>query len=345
MKNKSKKSIFEYAASIFWNASERRLRALWRILGVLLCTAILTFIFSVPFFATGGNARAPYIEKVVLYVAAVVSVFLATRFLDRRRFSDTGIYIKRNWWIDLGFGLLLGALLMTFIFLLELAAGWITIGETFSTAEPSQSFLIALLLPILLQVIVGIAEELMFRGYLLLNLAEGFNLPRIGPRWALIIAWLLTSAVFGIAHLITPNATLVSSINITLIGIWLGLGYVLTGSLAIPIGIHIAWNFFQGHVFGFPISGGREFSTTIISIQQGGPVLWTGGAFGPEAGLLGLFAAVLGVLLVLAWIRTRYHKLSLDTAIPEPPSARQASVRQNNNELQKGDHEQLLPDA
>ena len=123
---------------------------------------------------------------------------LATRFLDRRQFSGTGIYMNRNWWIDLDFGLLLGALMMTFIFLVELAAGWITISEIFYTANASQPFLVVILLPVLLALIVGIAEELTFRGYLLLNLVEGFNLRMIGPRWALILSWLFTSSSSGL---------------------------------------------------------------------------------------------------------------------------------------------------
>ncbi|MFC2031021.1 hypothetical protein ACFLWA_09865, partial [Chloroflexota bacterium] len=89
--DKSKISLIQNAASIFWNSNERRLRALWRVLGALLCTAILTFVFGAPFFAVSGAGPAPYIEKILLYVAALLSVFLATRFLDRRRFSDTGI--------------------------------------------------------------------------------------------------------------------------------------------------------------------------------------------------------------------------------------------------------------
>jgi membrane protease YdiL (CAAX protease family) len=322
VKNKSEKSFVRKVASIFWNFNERRLRASWRVLGTLLCTVILTFIFGMPFYAAGGEGPAPYIEKIVLYVAAVVSVVLATRFLDKRRFSDTGIYMKRDWWIDLGFGLLLGAALMTFIFLVEFAAGWITINETFYSANSSQPFLLVMLLPLLLMLLVGIAEELMFRGYLLPNLAEGFNLRMIGPKWALILAWVLTSALFGFAHMTNPNATLGSSVYITLIAMWLGLGYVLTGSLAIPIGIHITWNLFQGYVFGFPVSGGRDFPATFVLIEQGGPEVWTGGAFGPEAGLLGLSAFVLGVLLVVAWVRIRYGNLALFTAIAEPPSKR-----------------------
>lgn len=87
-----KKTFIQYVASIFWNFNEHRLHAFWQVLGTLLSTVILTIIFGAPIFAVIGAGPAPYIEQSVLYVAAVVSVFLATRFLDRRRFSDTGIY-------------------------------------------------------------------------------------------------------------------------------------------------------------------------------------------------------------------------------------------------------------
>jgi membrane protease YdiL (CAAX protease family) len=278
------------------------------------------FLFGMPFFALGGGSPESYIEKIILYLAVIVAILLTSRFIDKRRFSETGIYFNRSWWVDLGFGLLLGGVLMTIVFIVELAAGWITINGIFYHGNSDQPLLVGLLPPLLLMLIVGVAEELFFRGYLLLNLAEGFNLRMISPRWAVIIAWLLTSALFGFAHMINPNATVISSVYVTMFGIWLGLGYVLTGSLAIPIGIHITWNFFQGYVFGFPVSGGRDFTTTAIAIKQGGPQLWTGGAFGPEAGLIGLLALGLGVLIVVIWVRKRYDRLSLYTPIAEPPS-------------------------
>ena len=253
-------------------------------------------------------------------MAALIAIVIAARTLDKRPFSDTGIYFRREWWIDLGFGLLLGASLMTLVFLVELSAGWITISEFFVTADKSQPFLVAILFPVLLNLTVGIVEELMFRGYMLLNLAEGFNGPSISPRVSVMIAWLLTSAVFGVAHALLPNATLISTINIVLAGIWLGFAYVFTGSLAASIGVHITWNLFQGYVFGFPVSGGRDFATTVIGIQQGGPDLWTGGAFGPEGGLLGLLGFVLGIVLMAAWVRRRNGRLAIHSTIANPPS-------------------------
>jgi len=166
---------------------------------------------------------------------------------------------------------------------------------------------------------VGYYEELLVRGYLLRNLAEGLGLGTISTRWALLLAWLFTSALFGFLHAGNPNASAVSSANIGLAGLFLGLGILLTGELAIPIGLHIAWNFFQGNVFGFPVSGTRVSDATLFAIQQRGPAQWTGGAFGPEAGLIGLVAIAIGSGLILLWVRWRTGRIAIHTPFAEYP--------------------------
>jgi membrane protease YdiL (CAAX protease family) len=106
---------------------------------------------------------------------------------------------------------------------------------------------------------------------------------------------------------------------VTAAGLLLGLGYLFTGRLGISIGLHFSWNFFQGNVFGFPVSG-RDFGASFVGISQGGPEVWTGGAFGPEAGLLGFLAYGLGGLLVLLWVRGMYGSVRLvgDIAVYSP---------------------------
>ena len=154
------------------------------------------------------------------------------------------------------------------------------------------------------------------RGYLLRNLAEGLNFKRIGPRTALIAAYIISSLIFGGLHAANPNASLTSTLSIALAGLFLGLGFVLTGELAIPIGLHISWNFFQGNVFGFPVSGAYA-GPSFIAIQQAGPAWATGGAFGPEAGVIGLAAILLGCGLTLWWVRRRTGQLRMQTELAE----------------------------
>jgi membrane protease YdiL (CAAX protease family) len=145
-------------------------------------------------------------------------------------------------------------------------------------------------------------------------MAEGFNFKRIGPRAALLIGYVISSSMFGLFHLSNPNTSWISTVNLIVAGLFLGLGFVLTGELAIPIGIHITWNFFQGNVFGFPVSGGAT-GASFIGIQQGGPEIWTGGAFGPEAGLIGIAAIAIGCLLTILWVRWRYGEARLKESL------------------------------
>jgi membrane protease YdiL (CAAX protease family) len=317
----NKTSLLWKIASVFWNGGERRPRALWRMVGLVVLVAVISVISQVmlSLFVSPDYVPASFSGQIQLNIVFVVAVWLAVRFLDRRKFSETGIQSGKNWWLDFGFGLALGAILMTAIFLIEMAAGWLTVIETFKIAESGPSFALSILIPAAFFLTVGIAEELVFRGYFLLNIAEGFNLKRINPRNALIAAWVLTSAIFAVAHAANPNATVVSTANILMAGLWFGLPYVLTGSLAISIGTHITWNFFQGNVFGFPVSGTTFFPTTFVAIEQSGPSAWTGGLFGPEGGLLGLFGFVVGAVLTVLWLRVRYGRLAFVETIPNPP--------------------------
>jgi hypothetical protein len=84
---------------------------------------------------------------------------------------------------------------------------------------------------------------------------------------------------------------------------------VLTGQIALSIGLHFTWNFVQGNVFALPVSGRITHATSLFAVQQAGPELWTGGAFGPEAGLLGVLAALVGTGAIVLWVRWRYGRV------------------------------------
>ena len=325
---------------LFLDKSTGRLRALWRLaiqywlFWVLVPIAFNLLVVawlladsggrlasgSLDASAVSGSPALPLLSSVAGLSAAILTVWLAGRFLDRRPFSAFGFRLGAGWWLDLCFGMVLGALLMTILFLLELRLGWVEVTGSFETRGDAP-FVISMLFPVATFLCVSVSEETVSRGYQLKNAAEGLNHPALGPRGAILLAWFLSSVFFAVLHADNPNATSISTLNIVLAGLMLGYGYVLSGELAIPIGLHITWNLFQGAVYGFPVSGFGSFGPTLLATEQGGPELWTGGSFGPEGGLLAPAVMLLGMSLVALWTRLRTGKISLHTPIAESPSS------------------------
>jgi hypothetical protein len=317
-------------ANLFSNPIEHRPRALWRILlqGLLflacflLVNLLVVGVGLVLLVSGPGLQNGPAITSLMTHPlvqvtttlgelgSILLSCWVASRWLDRRPFKAYGFHFSPRWWADFSFGLFLGALLMLFIFAAELSAGWIQVTGALQSLRPNTSFWAGISAYAVLFVCVGISEELLSRGYELRNLAEGLNFKPLNPRLALLLAYLLSSSMFGLFHLANPNTSWISTLNLVVAGLFLGLGYLLTGELGLSIGLHITWNFFEGNVFGFSVSGSGA-GATFIAIQQGGPLAWTGGAFGPEAGLIGLAAIGLGSLLILLWVRWRYGAVKL----------------------------------
>jgi uncharacterized protein len=323
---------------LFLDKSTGRLRALWRltiqywVFRVLVPIAFNLLVVAWLLADSGGRLASggldvsvvagspalPLVSGIAGLSAAILSVWLAGRLLDRRPFSAFGFRLGAGWWLDLCFGMVLGALLITAVFLIELRLGWVRVTGVFET-HGGAPLVVSLLIPAATFICVGISEETVFRGYQLKNAAEGLNYPRLGPRAAILLAWVLSSVFFAVLHADNPNATSISTLNIVLAGLMLGFGYVLSGELAVPIGLHITWNFFQGAVYGFPVSGFGAFGPTLLTTQQGGPRLWTGGSFGPEGGLLVPGIMLLGMSLVALWTHLRTGKISLHTPIAESP--------------------------
>jgi len=314
-----------------------RLRALWRLaiqywayrvlVPLVFNLLVVAWVLAIGRTTSGGlgtsvvsgSPALPLVSAVAGLVGVFLTVWLAGRFLDRRPFCEFGFHLGAGWWLDFLFGMALGALLITAVFLVELGLGWVEITGAFETYATAAPFGVSMLLPAAAFLCVGFSEETVFRGYQLKNAAEGLNYPALGPRGAILLAWVSSSVFFGVLHADNPSATPVSTFNIVLAGLMLGFGYVLSGELAIPIGLHVTWNLFQGAVYGFPVSGFGPFGATFLATEQGGPDLWTGGSFGPEGGLLGLAVMLLGFLLIALWTRLRIGKISLYSPIAESP--------------------------
>ena len=267
--------------TIFWNTEEKRVRAFFRILLFVLLAALFTTLIALVI-----NDFNPFFEKTFtnffVMLAILLSIYLAGSVLDKRKWKDFGITLVplKSFFS----GAILGALLIIVIFLIQYSLGWLTLKEIQFNTFHSRAFLVVFVGQIFRYLCGSIFEEAFSRGYLLVNLAEGFQ-GKLSNRQAVILSYLITSSIFGLLHMANENATWLSSVNLILIGLLLGWMAIKTGKLHFSIGLHAAWNIFQNNVFGFANSGKKTIAS-LYTFENSGGILWTGGSFGIEGGLL-----------------------------------------------------------
>ncbi len=290
--------------AIFISEDEPRLRAGWRlilhallvlftsiIIGVVWVSLVIAIDVTLP---SVNLAERPGVNELMVMALEVLTFTIATwiarRYLDHRSFRALGFSIDRSTWSDLVAGFLLSAFLLLALYLTTSIMGWSQFKSWAWESESTGQVISGMTFAFLLFLGVAFREELLSRGYHLQNLIQGTNIP---------VAVLISSIIFSTLHLANPNVTWMAVVGLLASGLFLAYAYLRTKSLWLPIGIHLGWNFFEGTVFGFPVSGMKSFS--LVQQQFSGPILLTGGAFGPEAGLI-----ILPTLLFGAWLIKRY---------------------------------------
>jgi membrane protease YdiL (CAAX protease family) len=131
---------------------------------------------------------------------------------------------------------------------------------------------------------------LVFRGFALQALIHN-----LGPFAAIS----LTAIFFGLAHVTNQNATLFSTVNTMLAGVWLGVAYLQTRSLWLATALHYSWNFTMAFVFGLPVSGFTNYKhLALLDGEAHAPAWLSGGDYGPEAGAAAAAALIVSLLLI-----------------------------------------------
>ena len=290
--------------TIFLSPDETRLRAGWRLvlhtlifLAITTLVGILTFI-PIGIFKIGFDSPLALVANELSMLAGITaSTFIARRFLDKRSIASLGLKPNLLAVKDILVGIFITFYQIGLMFVIEIALGWTKFDGFAWQIDPVSTVLSGLGLWLAIFLIVGWQEELLSRGYHLQTLESGLNV-----FWAV----LLSSSVFGFLHIFNPGASWISTLGIILAGFFLALPLILTRQLWLSIGLHIGWNFFEGVVFGFPVSGLNTFK--LLRHTVSGPGLWTGGVFGPEAGLLVIPALLLGSLLVFYYARSDFRQ-------------------------------------
>ena len=292
-----------FSMNPFFNSQEFRPRALIRIILFLVGSGVIFGLRTV--------FQAHGFEYVLTGMFLFIFFAVFFKWVDRRKnIDEAGLTLSKKWWIEFGAGTLFGVLAIAAIFGIEYYSGDIEV-LGFAWERVTSRFFGGLLVGYFLQMLsVGFYEEFISRSYLIPNIKEGVTFSSVSPKAATWIAILSSSALFGVGHLGNPEVSVFAIINIVGAGFMLALPYVLTGRLALSVGIHFSWNFFQGGIFGFRVSGIKPVRP-LMDIHQGGNTLWTGGAFGPEGGAIGLLGIGLILSLTLIYIRLKEGNLLL----------------------------------
>ena len=292
---------------IFLSSDEPRLRAGWRLaihtLLFLLITSVAGTVLFIPIFFMKIGFDSPLAlaaNEISMLIGIASSTWLARRFLDKRSFVSLGFKIDRLAAKDLLIGIFIPFFQIGLVFAIEIGMGWTKFNGFAWQADTAPTLLAGLGLWLAIFMIGGWQEELLSRGYHLQNLENGLNLS-----WAVLIS----SSVFGFLHIFNNGSSWISTLGIILAGLFLALPFILTRQLWLSIGVHIGWNFFEGVVFGFPVSGLDTYH--LLRHTVNGPELWTGGIFGPEAGLLVIPALLVGTVLILIYARSDFRKKNL----------------------------------
>ncbi|MDH4070379.1 MAG: CPBP family intramembrane metalloprotease [Ignavibacteria bacterium] len=257
------------------------IRSGWRI-GIFVVVAVaLMYLFASPLrFLRPGLAETSLswlgmlLGTVVALAGALLASYLLTRFVNRKPLGAIGLWFHAATFREFTAGCILGFLGMTIIFLALLLMNGVEV--TFTVIEPA-GIAAVILVSLFHFASAAMLEEVIFRGYPFQTLIQGVTV---------LPAVLIMAVLFSAAHFFNPNASVFGMINIALAAILLSVAYLKTRSLWLPFGLHLGWNFSQTTLYGLPTSGISFDQYQFLVASVSAPEWLSGGAFGPEGGLL-----------------------------------------------------------
>lgn len=254
------------------------------ILGSLIITPLVIFlsvshIFSYNFIAL--------LASLLSFAGISLLVFLRVKKIEKRKISSIG-FSKEKWLKKYIIGFLIGLILMGLVVLILYLFGFATINKI-PTQPIGKLALVNVFVLLIGWIIQGGTEEILTRGWLM-------NV--LGARYGIKFGLFISSVFFGALHLLNPNVNYIAILNIILVGYLFGLYVIKTNDLWGACGIHSAWNFAQGNLFGFEVSGLNINVGSLFDFNLTGNSLISGGSFGPEAGLCSTLILILGIIII-----------------------------------------------
>lgn len=286
---------------------EMKSNTLWRSAGRLVADIVLFYVIGtlitmflcVPLFliqkALGmemqeGSLPSLFLERLLMLIGYLSAAVLVLRWRNLP-LSLLGMSLRGRG-KDLLAGLGVAVLLYAVGFGTSLLMGTVEIASVQWVPRDLLGTLLFFLL-------VAVTEEVMLRGFVLGRmLSAGMNR---------FVALFLSSVLFSAMHLFNPNFALLPFVNILLAGCLLGASFLYTRNLCFPVVLHWFWNWLQGPVLGYEVSG-MDSGETLLTLRLTGSDLLTGGSFGFEGSLLCTVLLVVGTLAIIGYYERRGRK-------------------------------------
>ena len=271
---------------------------LW-IVGRFLAILVLTIPLS--FFSDGNIIMVAVAKSIRLAFigGTIISLFLMwVRYIEKRPIHTIGLSSNkaaRKYFVGFMIGITFMAANTLAFFVLGVAHF-----EGFYFEKHGINIVVSVFIMLFGYMVQSASEEIAVRGWLL---------PIIGAKYNAMVAVLVTSTMFGVIHLLNPNVTALSIINIVLAGVFMALIVILQGDIWSVCGYHCGWNWALANVFGYQISGYAPVGGALFNLRLEGSELLTGGYFGPEAGIIATVFLLFGIFVLTKMI---YRKKSAE---------------------------------
>lgn len=258
-------------------------------LGLFVCMGLYgTIGFGLLSLILGDEARHPgllvYTVTEASMLLSVLTPAVILLYFERRPFSDLGLTLKghvRGLW----YGLLVAMLLYLIGFGLSLAMGEVEVtGFQFDPLNLLGTFVFCLL--------VALTEEIMMRGYILGRLLH--------TRMNKFLALFVSALLFALLHIFNPNVAFLPMLNLVIAGMLIGASYLYTRNLCFPISLHLFWNWIQGPILGYQVSG-NDLGTSLLTLHLPEENVLNGGAFGFEGSLICTVLMIIFTILIVWW--------------------------------------------
>ena len=236
--------------------------------------------------------KTPFQSMIISFanlLGTFITIWLMMKFADEKPFHTLG-FKNHEIGKDIFKGIFLGFIIMFLGFAILCFSNQIQIINIVLDVN-------SLIAGLVLFIFVGITEEVLVRGYILKNLLVSFNS---------YIALFISAIIFSTLHLGNPFMDFISFIQLFVIGFLFGIPYVITRKLWFSIALHFSWNFFQGTIFGFNVSGSQQYS--LIQTEFNSATIWNGGFFGFEGSVLCLLFQLGAIAFILVEYKKRIKK-------------------------------------